>query len=124
MHNESGAEGVETQDGERISAISCNEQIAGHGGGTYVTSNRRNRRKYILRDRSATCYRSCIPRCDEGVQAMTDNTQSEKERADAVFEKLLADLRLYREKKDEEKRIEEACKAYGTRKKNVAAEQR
>ena len=55
---------------------------------------------------------------------MTDNTQSEKERADAVFNKLLVDLRLYQEKKDEEKRIEEACKAYGKRKKNVAAEQR
>lgn len=47
---------------------------------------------------------------------MTDTIQNEKERADAVFDKLLADLRLYREKKDEEERIEEACKAYGKRK--------
>lgn len=55
---------------------------------------------------------------------MTDTIQSKKERADAVFDKLLADLRLYREKKDEEERTEKACKAYGKRKKNVAAEQR
>lgn len=55
---------------------------------------------------------------------MTDTIQSKKERADAVFDKLLADLHLYQEKKDEEKRIEEACKAYRKRKKNVAAEQR
>ena len=94
------------------------------GGETYVTSNRGNRGKYILRDRSVARYRSSVPCRNEGVQAMTDNTQSEKERADAVFNKLLADLRLYQEKKDEEKRIEEACKAYGKRKKNVAAEQR
>jgi len=78
------------------------------GGETYVTSNRGNRGKYILRDRSVTCDRVSLPCRNEGVQAMTDNTQSEKERADAVFDKLLADLRLYREKKDEEKRIEEA----------------
>ena len=94
------------------------------GGETYATINRRNRRKCILRDRSAACDRVSLPCRNEGVQAMTDNTQSEKERADAVFNKLLADLRLYQEKKDEEKRIEEACKAYGKRKKNVAAEQR
>ena len=86
------------------------------GGETYATINRRNRRKYILRDRSATRYRSCVPGGDEGVQAMTDTIQSKKERANAVFDKLLADLRLYREKKDEEERTEKACKAYGKRK--------